>query len=69
MVCLKSPKSREFKDSGQKSLTMFISSCLTTTRLNFKNSLQWDSNPQTLGFEATEHLRNRMRKENCRTRL
>jgi len=30
---------------------------------------RWDSNPQSLGFEATEHLRNRMRKENCRLQL
>ena len=29
-------------------------------------SLRWGSNPQCLGFEATEHLRNRMRNENCR---
>ena len=29
-------------------------------------SLRWDSNPQCLGFETTEHLRNRMRNENCR---
>ena len=28
-----------------------------------------DSNPQSLGFEATEHLRNGMRKENFRKRL
>jgi len=25
--------------------------------------------PPSLGFEATEHLRNWMRKENCRKRL
>jgi len=48
---------------------MFISS---TIQLNLKNSeiffsklrLQWDSNPQSLGFEGMEHLRKRMRKEN-----
>jgi len=34
-----------------------------------KLRFQWDSNQQALGFEATEHLRNRMRKENCRKRL
>ena len=32
-------------------------------------SFWWDSNPQPLGFEATEHLRNRMPKENCRKRF
>jgi len=40
-----------------------------TIQLNFKNSeikikwlrLQLDSNPHSLGFEATEHLHNRMR--------
>jgi len=46
--------------------------------LNVKNSgiekikklrLQRDSNPQPMWFEATEHLRNMMRKENCRKRL
>ena len=26
--------------------------------------LRWDSNPQSHGFEATEHLRKRIRKEN-----
>ena len=31
---------------------------------NKKLRLQWDSNPQSLGFEVTEHLRNSMRKEN-----
>ena len=60
------------------SLTMFISSCFNNYPiLNFENSefkkkklrLQWDSNPQSLGFEATEHLRNGMRKEKCRIRL
>jgi len=30
---------------------------------------QCDSKPQLLGFEATENLRNRMRKENYRKRL
>ena len=29
----------------------------------------WESNPQPLGFEAKEHLRSRMLKENCRKRL
>jgi len=49
---------------------------LTTIQLNLINSdlekklrLQWDSNRQSLGFEAAEHLCNRMRKENCRKRL
>ena len=27
MICLKSPKSSEFANSGQKFLTLFISSC------------------------------------------
>ena len=33
--------------------------------VKFKKKLrpQWDSNPQPPGFEATEHLRNRMRKK------
>ena len=47
-------------------------------QLNVKNSgiekikklrLQRDSNPQPMWFEATEHLRNMMRKENCRKHL
>jgi len=46
---------------------------LTTIQFNFKNikneikklRLQWYSNPHSLGFEATEHLR----KENCRKRI
>ena len=50
---------------------------LTTIQLIYKNReiknkkiiLRLDSNPQTLGFEATEHMRNRMRKENCRKRI
>ena len=60
-------------NNGQKSLTRFISSCLTTVQLIIKNSeskkvksLRFDSNPQSLGFEATEHLCNRTRIENCR---
>ena len=27
--------------------------------------LRWDSNPQSHGFDATEHLRKKIRKENC----
>ena len=58
--------------SGKKSLTMFISSYFNNCWIDFlkiwklKNKtlrLQWDSNPQSLRFEATEHLRNRMLKE------
>ena len=75
MIFLKFPKSSEFAivltNSGQKSLTMFISSStfilifLKIGKLKKKKvSLRWDSNPQ-LSFEATEHLRNIMRKENC----
>ena len=40
---------------------------LTNIQLNFKTSEINEIN--SLGFEATEHLRNRMRKENCRQRL
>ena len=66
MICLKSPKSSEFAiiltNSGQKSLTLFISSCLTTIQLNCKNSennffkklrLRWYSNPQADIAEVT----------------
>ena len=51
---------------------------LTTVQLIFKNreikkikklSLRWDSSTQSLGFDTTDHLRNRMQKENCRKRL
>jgi len=43
---------------------------LTTVQLILKKerkklSFWWDANPQSLGFEATEHLCNKMRKENC----
>ena len=54
-------------NSGHKCLFLHI---LTTFQLNSKhNETQWDSNSHSLVFEATEHLRNRMRKENCRKRL
>ena len=62
-------------NSGHKSLAMFY---FIMFQLNFKNSeinkiksyaSSWDSNPQSLEFEATEHLRNRMRNENCQKRL
>ena len=41
---------------------------LKTFQLIFKNKEKnvFRFEPQSLGFEATEHLRNRMRKENCR---
>jgi len=62
MVCLKSPKSSEFAifltNSGQKSVTMFISSC-------FKNYFK-NREIKTKKVEATEYLRNRIRKENGR---
>jgi len=39
MICLKSPKSSEFAfiltSSGQKSLTMFISSCFNNCSIGF----------------------------------
>ena len=42
-------------------------------QFNFKNreikNNNCDSNTQSLGFEAMEHLRNRMCKENCRKHL
>ena len=72
MICLESLKSSEFAifltNRGQKSVTMFISSCFNNYQLNFKISEkkvtpQWDSNPQPLGSEATEHLHNRMRQK------
>jgi len=52
---------------------MFISSCFNNYTLIFLKigklkkelSLCWDSNPQPLDFEAEEHLRIRMRKEDC----
>ena len=81
MICLNSPKSSEFAicltNSGQKSLTMFMLPVSTTFQLNFKYReirkyklrLRWNSNRQSLGVETTEHLRSRMRKENCRKRL
>ena len=61
------------KKSDQQSLTIFFFSFLTTVKGNYyffiKMSLRWDSNPQSLDLEATEsfkHVRNTMRKENCR---
>jgi len=50
-------------NSGQKSLTMLISSFLTTIQLIFKNI---GFEPATTGVEAKEHLRNS--KENYRKR-
>ena len=67
MIFLKSPKSSFLfllTNSGQKSLTMFISSCSIDFFKNrgnylfFKLSSLWDSNPQPLCVEATKHLRN-----------
>ena len=80
MICHQNQVNLHFilSNSGQKSLIMFISLFLTTFQLIFKNreikkinklSIRWDSRPKSLSFEATEHLRNRMRKENWRTRL
>jgi len=57
---------------------MLILSFLMTNQLIFlkiekyflkKERLRWDSNQQSLGFEVTKHLRNRMRKDNCQKRL
>ena len=52
---------------------MFISSYFNNYSIDLKNkkiknklSPRWDPNWQPPGCEATEHLRNRMRKENCR---
>ena len=59
MICLNSTKSSYFAicltNSGQKSLTMFISSCCNNylIDLNKKNKrlrLRRDSNPQSLGL-------------------
>ena len=51
---------------------LLLNHVLTIFQLIIKNMeikkkllrLRWDSNPQSLGLEATEHMRNRMRKEN-----
>jgi len=51
---------------------LLLNHVLTIFQLIIKNMeikkkllrLRWDSNPQSLSFEATEHMRNRMRKEN-----
>jgi len=60
MICLKSPKSSEFAiffNSGQKSLTKFISSYCNNYLIEFlkigkltniRLCLWWDSNPQSL---------------------
>ena len=51
----KSPKSSEFviflTNSGQKSLTMFISSFFTTIQLNFKNREIKKKSTPPLGFK------------------
>ena len=79
MIFLKSPKSSEFANFfKQKSVTMFISSCFNNYLIEFlkirklkklKVTPPTGFKPATPGFEATEHLRNSMRKENCRKRL
>ena len=83
MICLKSPKSSEFAiffNSGQKSLTKFISSYCNNYLIEFFENREINKyqvmplmgfEPAYPGFEATEHLRNRnrMHKENCRKRL
>ena len=72
MISLKSPKSSELaKTFYQKCVVHHV---LITIQLNFKN---WEITKiksyaangfrtRNVSFEATEHLRNRMRKENCR---
>jgi len=64
MICLKSPKSSEFANFVNKQWSKILNYAdfiiLTTIQLIFENR------KQPLGFEATEHLRNRTREENCR---
>ena len=79
MICLKSPESSEFDIFlKQKSLTMFISSCFNNYLIEIlkigKFKYQTVTHPTGFehaipGYEAMELLRNRMRKENWRTRL
>jgi len=66
MSCLISPKSSEFVIFFNKQWSKNNNSEIEKIK---RLCLQWDSNPQYLGYESTEHLRNRMRKENCRKRI
>ena len=77
MICLKSPKSSEFAFFNKlwsKILDYVFFIVLTTIQLNFKNSKilkkryapSWIRTRNPWMFEATEQLRNRMCKENCR---
>ena len=52
------------QNSSEKSLTRFVLSCLNSHSIGLKKrkkkkrkkvSLRWDSNPQSLGFEAAEN--------------
>ena len=59
----KSPKSSEFVNVFNKQWSKTYVDFIKIGER--KLSLRWDSNPQPLGFETKEHLRNTMRKENC----
>ena len=62
MSCIKSPKPIEFAFQWSKILNYFNSSCFNNNsielqkivklKINKKLRLQWDSNPQSLGFET-----------------
>ena len=78
MICLKSSEFAILTNSGKTYLTMFISSCFNNYLIEIlkigKFKYQTVTHPTGFehaipGFEAMELLRNRMRKENWRTRL
>ena len=61
MICQNSPKSSAFLTNSD--------TILKIGKIKIKLHLQWDSNPQYLRFEATEHPCNRMLIEHCQTRI